>query len=255
MRKAVSTLCKEYLRLQYSSAQGVIGESDKIKCYTPEYFTERASRLNSNDREIFKAYLEIGRTLNTLLTYAAGSINNFLKGYFMLSASCALQYIRDSTPKGKKIPDYIPIKRIPDTNENGWEEDIIKKDIFTTLVDFFAYKAMMKGLSQAFSPQDLDFSDLTYSETLIEEMLSDLKTLLLGMFTPKYGGRGIQIFDIKTFRMSATYSDRVKNTALKWDLSKGQIPFSIACSENELFHLKMDELGVLLKSIEKGEGK
>lgn len=244
MRKSVVRLGEDYLRLQYSSAQEVLRMDNPIECHTPEYFAERMRRLWFSERDYFNSYLEIGKTLNTLLTYAAGMIDDFLKGYFMLSASCILRYVRDFAPEGKGIPDYIPMKRIPDASGEGWLKQVMGGEVFIPLVHFFAYKAMLKGLSQVFAPRGLDFSDLTYPETLIEEELSDLKKMEEGMSLNRDEKPGIQIFDINTYRMSRFYSDKMKNTALNWDLSKGRIPLLLASFEGALVQWKMHDLHV-----------
>lgn len=245
MRKKVYDLCKDYIRLQYSSAQKVLGMANPTECHPPEYFVERASGLWFGERDFFNNYVKIGSALNTIMTYATGMIDDFLKGYFMLSASCLLRYVRDSAPEGKVIPDYIPIKRIPDASEEEWTRQIMGGEVFLPLIHFFAYKAMLKGLSQVFAPKGIDFSDLTYPETMIEEQLSDLKKMDDGMSLSKDDKPGICPFDIRTYRMSRFYSDMMKNTALGWDLSKGQIPFLIASFEKGLVDWKLHDLQVL----------
>lgn len=244
MRKKVYDLCKDYIRLQYSSAQKVLGMANPTECHPTEYFVERASGLWFGERDFFNNYVKIGSALNTIMTYATGMIDDFLKGYFMLSASCLLRYVRDSAPEGKEIPDYIPIKRIPDANEDEWMKQIMGGEVFMPLIHFFAYKAMLKGLSQVFAPKGIDFSDLTYPENLIEEELSDLQKMEKGIFPQTGEETGIPIFDISTYRMSRFYSDKVKNNALGWDLSKGQIPLLIASFEKSLVDWKIHDLHV-----------
>lgn len=245
MRKKVIDLCEDYIRLQYSAAQKVLHKENPIECHPPEYFAARASELWFGERNYFNNYVKIGSALNTIMMYATGMMEDFLKGYFMLSASSLLRYIRDSAPEGEKIPDYIPVDRIPDADAGDWIESIMGGDVFIPLVHFFAYKAMVKGLSQVFAPRGIDFSDLMYPESLIEAQLSDLKKMDDGMSLIKDCKPGIRPFDIRTYRMSRAYSDMMKNTALGWDLSKGQIPFLIASFEKGLVDWKLHDIQVL----------
>lgn len=244
-KKALKVFAEDYLRLQYHVAQLALQINHPIESRPLEYFQRICQTLEPPERTFFQNYIVIADAINNLLRYAIAEQDKFFKGYFMISASNFLYYIRDTTPKGTRLPADIPIKRIPPAEESAWD-GTLANNVFSPLMYYASYIALLKCLSRAFVPCGVDFISLLENERrIMGDALSDLKKIVASK--PFMGSMtnpctGWDMGDVKTYEIADSRTRSIDSWLNSFNLFKQVIPLNVVKFAADLRHGKFDVL-------------
>ena len=243
-KKALETFAKDYLRLQFHVAQAALQVKNPVESRPLKYFQDLLKFLSPQEQTFFQNYLMIGDAFNNLLRYSIAEVDKFFKGYFMISSSNFLYYIRETTPKGMRLPDDILIKRIPPPEDAAWKS-VLADQVFTPLMYFSSYKALTKCLSRTFAPRGVDFTGLLCIDEKISDALSDLKEITASK--PFFGSMtnpvtGWDMGDVRTYEIEDSRTRCIDSWLKSFDLFKQVIPLNVVSLAADLRHGKFDVL-------------
>lgn len=243
-KKALQMFADDYLRLQFHVAQTALEIEQPIESRPIEYFQNICATLEPKEHIFFQNYISLSNAFNDLLRYSIAETDKFFKGYFMISSSNFLYYIREITPKGVDLPADIPLSRVPAPEEKEWR-GVLSSQVFTPLMYFSSYKALMKSLSRTFAPRGVDFCGLLSADEMLAEALSDLKKITASK--PFFGSMtnrltGWDMGDIGTYEIDDSRTRCIDSWLKSFNLFKQIIPLNIVSLAADLRHGKFDVL-------------
>ncbi len=245
MRKnALKVFAEDYLRLQYRVAQIALEINSPIESQPLEYFQRICDTLKPSEQTFFQNYISLAIAINNLLKYAIAEQDKFFKGYFTLSSAALLYYIRETTPKGTRLPDYIPIHRIPEDEKAAWE-GILPNHVFSPLMYFFSYKALLRCLSQTFAPRGIDFTTFIENDDMLDAALSDLKKIVANkpfMGSMTNACTGWDMGSIETYKLEESRTRDIASWLKSFNLFTQIIPLNVIDLAAKLRHGKFDVL-------------